>query len=70
MKAEQIKLGISPVTDTVFAGRLNKKGNMWLEKADVTDMFIGCVIQRFEGSVETIESSDGSEYEITVKKIK
>ncbi len=70
MKAEQISLGVSPITNTVFAGRLNKRKSMWLEKHDVTDNFIGCVIERFGGSVEVVESDNGSQYEITVKKIK
>lgn len=70
MKAEQIALGVSPITKTVFAGRLNKGKNMWLEKTDVSDMFMACVIERFVGYVEEVEDNAGNKYEITVKKIK
>jgi len=69
MTAQQIALGVSPLTKTVYAGRLNKKGNMWLEKADVSDMFMACVIQKFEGYTEEVEDDKGNKYEITVKKI-
>jgi len=69
MKAEQITIGVSPMTKTVFAGRLNKGKNMWLEKADVTDMFFACVIEKFVGTIETVEYENGDVYEITVKKI-
>ncbi|MDX8382507.1 MAG: hypothetical protein R8M45_00400 [Ghiorsea sp.] len=33
-----IKIGVSPITNTIFAGRLNKAGTLWLKgKVDVTD---------------------------------
>lgn len=70
MKAEQISLGVSPITETVFAGRLNKGKNMWLEKADVTDMFTDCVIKKYLGHTTEVEDEKGNKYEITVKKIK
>lgn len=70
MKIDQVTLGVSPLTETVFAGRLNKAKNMWLEKHDVTDMFIGCVIVKFGGHVTEIESDNGTKWEVTVKEIK
>lgn len=70
MKAEQISLGVSAITETVYAGRLNKAKTMWLEKKDVTDMFIHCAIQKFGGHITEMESEDGKKYEITVKEVK
>lgn len=34
---ERIKLGVSPITNTIYIGRVNTKENMWLEKRDCTD---------------------------------
>ncbi len=70
MKVEQIQLGVSPLTDEVFAGRINKAKNKWLEKVNVTDMFTGCVIQKFGGHITEVEDDKGNKYEITVKKLK
>ena len=66
---DKIILGKSDLTDTIFAGVLNKKGNMWLQKKDVTHQFLDCVIKRWENQQETISSGD-SQWVITVKKIK
>ncbi len=69
VELEKLRLGYSELSETVYAGILNKKGNQWLKKTEVTDDFINCVIQKYQGSTETIEC-DGEEWEITVKKIK
>lgn len=69
IELEKITLGHSPLTDTIFAGVLNKKGDKWLHKVDVTNAFIGSVISRWEGQKETISAGD-QEWEISVKKIK
>lgn len=66
---EEIRLGHSPLTDTIFAGKLNAKGSQWLSKKDVTNDFISCVIQRWENKEEII-SSDNSRWEITVRRKK
>lgn len=70
---EKITLGHSPITDSVFAGisknNPHGKGMMWQHKKDVTNEFIGCVIQRWENKKETIQSGD-DKWEITVKKLK
>lgn len=71
MKIElnNLKLGHSELTDTIYAGILNKKGNMWLQKVDVTNYFLDCVIRRWENQKEKISTGD-HEWEISVKKIK
>lgn len=71
MAYENLKLGVSPLTDTVFAGRLNKKGNMWQQKVDVTEQFLGCVIQYFKPGTENTISADGKPVaKITIEMIK
>lgn len=46
VELENVVLGHSPLTDTIFAGILNKDKRMWLKKVDVTNHFIDCVIKR------------------------
>lgn len=69
VELERVTLGHSEITDKIFAGILNKKGNLWLKKVDVTNSFIACVVSRWENHTETI-TSDNNEWEIIVKKIK
>lgn len=39
-------MGVSPITGTIFAGRLNKAKTAWLgEKHDITDMAVRCVAE-------------------------
>jgi len=65
---ENLKLGVSPITGTVFAGRLNKKGNMWINKVDITEQFLSCCLQYFKPGTENTISADGKPlYIITIK---
>lgn len=67
---ENIKLGVSPLTKTVYAGRLNKRGDMWLHKTDVTEQFISCCLEYFEvGTENTISINGTPTVKITVKNI-
>lgn len=66
---DNITLGLSGLTDNVYAGVLNKKKTMWLNKKDVTQSFIDCVIKRWEGHKELIENGE-SQWEITVEKLR
>ena len=34
---ERIKIGVSPITNRIYVGRVNTKENMWLKKRDCTD---------------------------------
>ena len=36
-------LGNSPITNTIYAGTLNKEGTMWRNKSDVTEEALACV---------------------------
>lgn len=70
MAYEKLKLGVSPITKTVFAGRLNKKGDMWLDKVDVTEQFLRCCAEYFEANTENTLTVDGKPYLIiTAKKV-
>lgn len=67
-KVDNIRLAKSSLTDNIYAGFLNKAGNQWLSKIDITNDFLKAVIDRFGGYVETIDNGE-EEWEITVKKI-
>lgn len=30
------EIGLSPITNNIYIGELNKKGNQWLDKKDIT----------------------------------
>lgn len=68
IELDNITLGHSPLTDSVFAGITSSPGK-WRQKKDVTNEFIGCVISRWENQKEVI-SSGKNKWEITVKKLK
>lgn len=68
VELEDIKLGYSPLSESVFAG-IHSKPGIWRHKVNVTQAFIACVIEKYKDSVEIV--SDGeNEWEITVKKVK
>lgn len=66
---EKLHVGLSPLTRKVFVGTIEKVG-VWRNKHDITDEFIGVVIQRWKGVCEnfSIEGEDIS-YDISVKVI-
>lgn len=70
MKIEDIRLAKGALNDAIYAGKLNAKGDAWLQKVDVTNDFIAAVIDRWCGYKETIIDGNGHKYEITVKRIK
>lgn len=56
-------LGISDVTNRIYAGRLNKAGTMFLEKTDVTSEAIERVRDHmYNGAVEEHETQVGIEW--------
>ena len=68
MKLDKLRLAKSALTDKVFIGELNKDGESWAIKRDITNDFLGAVIDRWGGFQETIKTSDGKIYKITVKR--
>lgn len=71
MAYENLRLGVSPLTKTVFAGRVNKKGDVWVDRKDVTQDFLRCVFDYFEPDTENTITSDGKPvFIVTVKRAK
>lgn len=68
MAYEKLTLGVSPLTKTVFAGRLNKQGDMWIDKKDVTEDFLRCCLSYFENNTENTISIDGKPFAIIIRK--
>lgn len=69
MAYENLVLGVSPITKTVFGGRLNKAGNMWVDKKDVTQDFLRVCLDYFEPDTENTISVEGKgEIIITVRR--
>jgi hypothetical protein len=65
-----ITIGNSPITKTIFAGHLNKQGNMWLEKQDCTmDVLMATVRHCLTHGDQIISNSETGmkEFEIIVK---
>lgn len=69
---DQIRIGVSPLTDRIYLGTVSKKDrNLWTGKVDATSQFIGNLLAWVEpGATRLVTSSDGSEYEISVKRTK
>lgn len=67
VELDNVILGYSPLSGNIFAGT-NIKPGVWRHKVNVTQSFIDCVIQKWEGKTETI-TDDENEWEITVKRI-
>ena len=40
---ERIRLGASPITNTIYIGRVNAQENAWLEKREYTDEALAVV---------------------------
>jgi len=60
----KIRIGVSPLTNTIFAGRLNKNETMWAgEKHDVTDEAVMSVVQYTKRS-RVMYERDGKRYEL------
>lgn len=59
MKANEIKIAVSPLTNTIYAGKVNKNGTEWLDKADVTEDIIEAVAEYMDKSYREIEFPTG-----------
>lgn len=68
-KLDNIRLAKSALNDTIYIGVLNKNGDTWIDKKDITDDFLRAVIARWNGFEETITSTiDKKEYKISIKE--
>src|SRR5690348_5903323 len=59
----------SPLTDRIFVSKATPTGKQSGEKQDMTNSFLGAVVQRWENKSETITAGN-NEWEITIKKNK
>lgn len=47
------RIGVSPITNTIFYGNINSKGTQWTgKKEDITDMAIVGVFEWFKNQME------------------
>jgi len=66
-----LRLAVAALTQNVYVGRVNKAGTLFLDgKQDITSDFLKAVIDRFSGGADTIRSSDGEIYKVTVELVK
>lgn len=70
---EKLRLGVSPITKTVYLGRLTQDKKLGMSiwatgKRDITQDFLRCVIDRFLDDPTVIEGN-GRKFEITVTEI-
>ena len=70
-KLEDIKIGVSPLTDRVYVGTVSKKDpGLWLQKHEATSNFCQALFAWVEpGTVRTIDSSNGDRFEVEVRKV-
>lgn len=66
------RIGCSPLSGRIYAGKLNKKGDVWLTKTDVTNECCGAVIEHvLHNKGSQIVSVNGQPaYEIKVINLK
>jgi predicted alpha/beta hydrolase len=58
-------LGVSPLTGTVFSGRVNAKGNLWVgQKTDVTSDFLRCLLEKAQFHGGTFEIRGGGKVHV------
>jgi hypothetical protein len=68
----RIRVQPSPLSNTIYAGRINKDGSAWQgEKHDVTSDVIGSIIQYVgAGNIISVNEDGKPAYEIEVRAIK
>lgn len=71
MKLENLHIGVSPLTDRVYIGTVNKRSpDTWATKADCTSRFIGALMEwNPPGTIRMINDNRGNQYEIEVRQI-
>jgi hypothetical protein len=71
MRLEDLHIGVSPLTDTIYMGTVSKRDRgAWASKVDCTSKFIGALMDWIpHGTVRTISDNQGNRYEIEVRKL-
>jgi hypothetical protein len=70
MKIEDIQIGISPITNTIYAGTITKDSKEWKQKKDITGQFIAVMLAKFPEGEHTITKEGKPVFNLTVKKVK
>lgn len=70
-KLEDIRIGVSPLTKTVYVGTVSKKHpGLWQQKREATSDFCAALLEWAPiGYVQKIRGSDGSMFEVEVRDI-
>ena len=69
MKLNQLEISCSLLTDKIYIGRPNKKGDAFLEKTDITAKATGAVIKSLGEGIKTLTFGNGAKYKITIEKL-
>lgn len=71
MKLDDLHIGVSPLTDTIYLGTLSKRDRgAWARKVDCTSNFIGALMDWTPpGTVRLVKDNHGNRYEIEVRKM-
>lgn len=59
---ERIRLGVSLITNTIYIGRVNASGHLWLEKRECIDEALEVVRDYLVGMMDGGESTFGYEW--------
>ena len=66
----EFKVGCSPLTSRIYAGKVLKSGTWEVNKKDVTDSAVGAVAQYLLQTDQRLEFTYlGEQYELKVEKI-
>jgi len=68
VELENIKIGKSGLTDTVFAGITNTDNLSWKHKVDITPYFMKACVDRFCGFKENFQLGEKT-YEISCREV-
>lgn len=70
VELEKLHIAVSPLTRSVFVGTIKRPG-LWNNKIDMTNEFIGAVIERWKGVCENLSDpvNENISYDISVKVI-
>ena len=71
MNLNDIHIGVSPLTDTIYIGTVSKRDRQtWTSKVDCTSMFIGALMDWTPpGTIRVVRDSHGNQYEIEVRAL-
>lgn len=75
VELDELVLGVSPLTEKVYVGVLDKRSKpgkeMWLHKREFDGQVLKAIVEKIGvGFVLTVKVSDGSQVEIAVREKK